>query len=785
MPNSAQASSERARYRIYFWLLVVAWTGSVVGSLVWSRSQNDIHTHDLAIQTARALVEKDILYREWASLKGGVYVVVTPDTPPNPYLEVPERDIATPSGKQLTLLNPAYMTRQVFELQVGRTMGIQGHLTSLKPIRPANAADPWERVSLEAFERKVSETTTLDTVNGRQVLRLMRPMVTLASCLKCHAKQGYKVGDIRGGVSVTVPMAIFPTPAAFGTLALAHAGLWTLGIVGLAFGWRSVRRNTIARERAYEALTVAKDLAEKANRVKSEFLANMSHEIRTPMNGIVGMTGLLLDSNLTAEQRQFAGVVRTSADALLDIINDILDFSKIEAGGIELERIPFDLYSTVEDIMELLAVKAGEKTLEFACTIHPDVPVTVVGDPTRIRQVLTNLVGNAIKFTSAGEVVVRVTREHESPSAVTVRISVTDTGPGIAPEGMDRLFKSFSQVDASTTRKFGGTGLGLAICRRLTELMGGRIGVESEVGKGSTFWFTVVLETRQPEASRGLADSDVLRQCRVIVIDDNATNRLLLQEQLKGWGASCETVSRGADALRMLREASELGSPFQVAIIDREMPEMDGMTLGREIRSAPALAGIRLILLTSSGRSGDEALAREIGFVAYLRKPARQSHLLGCLLAAARGAASPLEDAPAVVTDRDQAPKGSLHGVRVLLAEDNRVNQLVAMHILAKLGARADAVADGQEALDALRAAPYDVVLMDVEMPVMDGLETTAAIRRMESDGGKRLPIIAMTAHAMKGDRERFLGAGMDGYVAKPFTRSEVVAAIDTALGRT
>jgi two-component system sensor histidine kinase/response regulator len=781
MTTSAHSPGDIKRYRVYLWLLVAGWTIALALSLAWNLSQHAKQTTDLAVQTARALYEKDILYRQWAALKGGVYVPASPDTPPNPYLDVPEREIRTPTGRELTLVNPAYMTRQVLELQ-NRSMGIQGHITSLNPIRPENAPDEWERRSLAAFELSETEATVVEAVDGKERIRLMRPLITAASCLKCHAKQGYRLGDVRGGISVSVPMAMFAVPGYVSTVGLAHAGLWLIGVLVLAVGWRGMRRNILARERAYVALGEAKEAADQANRVKGEFLANMSHEIRTPMNGVIGMTGLLLDSRLTAEQQHFASVIRTSADALLDIINDILDFSKIEAGGIELERIPFDLRSTVEDVMELLAVKANEKQLELACTFQADVPTALVGDPTRVRQVITNLVGNALKFTSTGEVVVRVTTIRQSETDAVVRVAVTDSGPGIPPDGLRRLFNAFSQVDASTTRKFGGTGLGLAICRRLTELMGGQIGVDSEVGKGSTFWFTVSLQ-KQAGAALSAPDAvEELRRCRVLVVDDNQTNRLLLTEQLKCWGAACEQAASGADALRLLEEGASSGRPFHIAVLDREMPEMDGAMVGRAIKGTPALEATRLILLTSSGRPGDAALAEEIGFAAYLRKPARQAHLLACLAGVARGAVAGLCAAPARETGGAVQHSAPLTGVRVLLAEDNRVNQLVALHVLSKLGAKTDAVANGLEAVEAVQRVHYSLVLMDVEMPEMDGLQATAAIRELERTSARRVPIVAMTAHSMKGDRERFIGAGMDGYVAKPFRAAEVLAAIESVL---
>jgi two-component system, sensor histidine kinase and response regulator len=782
MNHAACTRSDVARYRVYLWLLIAAWTASVAASLAWNVSRQATETRELARQTARALYEKDILYREWAAAKGGVYAVASTLTPPNPHLDVPERDISTPSGRPLTLINPAYMTRQVFELQ-NQKLGIRGHITSLKPIRPENAPDSWERDALIAFERGQLEQTIVSHTPAGPTVRLMRPLVTTQSCLKCHARQGYRVGDIRGGISVSVPMAGFAAPGYVGSLGIAHAGLWGLGLVGLGLGWRNVRRNVIERERVTAALAQARDDAESASRTKSDFLAHMSHEIRTPMNGVIGMTGLLLDTDLSPEQRQYAQVVRSSADTLLDIINDILDFSKIEAGRIDLEEIPFDVRMAVDDIAELLAVKAHEKRLELAALVAEDVPAVLVGDPTRIRQLLTNLVGNAIKFTSAGEVVVRVSLDRETDTDATVRVTVADTGIGIPPDAIPRLFQSFSQVDSSTTRRFGGTGLGLAICRRLAVRLGGDIGVESRPGQGSTFWFTVVLRKDQVLPSGASSARDAVPTCRTLVIDDNATSRMLLCEQLRAWGAPCAAAADGDEALLLLRAAAAEGHPFRVALVDSEMPGMDGPALGRAIKSDRALDPIALILLTSTARAGDADRASDVGFLGCLRKPVRQAHLHSYLAAAARGTAPEPPGSASSGSAAESPGPGATSPVRVLVAEDNRVNQLVALRILERLKIRADAVANGREVLAALESIPYDLVFMDVQMPEMDGLQVTAAIREAEKRTGRRLPIIAMTAHAMKGDRERCLEAGMDGYVSKPIRAGDVMRAIDEALG--
>jgi PAS domain S-box-containing protein len=647
-------------------------------------------------------------------------------------------------------------TRLVLENALDAVIAIDqmGHIIEWNP--QAEATFGWTRQ--EAIGRPLAET--IIPVNYREAHQRGLQRFLLTGQGPVLNKRIEIIALHRDGREFPVELAISPMQ------------------VGQTFIFSAFIRDITDRKRAEADLQQAKDAAEAAAKAKSEFLANMSHEIRTPMNGIVGMTELALDTDLTPEQREYLTTVKASSDALLTVINDILDFSKIEAGKLALDAVPFALRDSLGASLKTLALRAHEKGLELAYAVQPNVPDTVIGDPGRLRQILVNLVGNAIKFTEQGEVVVEVEATSPLTDTIDVHVTVKDSGIGIPLDKQRLILEPFTQADGSTTRRYGGTGLGLAISKQLVELMGGRLWLESEVGRGSTFHFTTCFGVPSEPATRRVPEPALdVRQLPVLVVDDNATNRRILRDILVHWQMRPTTVGGGETALAALTQAKEAGAPFPLVLLDVDMPGMDGFTVAARIRQDPILAGATILMLSSTDLSADATRCRELGIPIYLTKPIIQADLWDAIMAALRRTTHVHIPAPSAPPRMLLGRRRRLH---ILLAEDNVVNQTLAWRLLEKCGHRVEVVGTGTEALAALSQHCFDLVLMDVQMPDLDGLEAAAAIRAQERNTGRHLPIIAMTAHAMKGDQERCLAAGMDGYVTKPMKAADLYAAIDS-----
>ncbi|MFC1467332.1 response regulator [Verrucomicrobiota bacterium] len=775
-------------------LLFILWSLIICSSLIWNNCHHNWSLEETLKNVAKSHFEKDVLYRRWNAINGGVYTTISEMTAPNPYLSTKERDITTPGGQKLTKINPAYMTRQVHELTKNK-LNIQGHITSLTPIRPQNVAMPWEADALRSFERGAEQYSSITVIDGIECLRFMQPLITEKGCLKCHAVQGYQLGDVRGGISVTVPTESFRANyrGILRSIYVGHGIVWLIGTIGI-FTSTAYRKKQQLIQRQYESfLREARESAESANAAKSEFLSNMSHEIRTPMNAVLGFAEVLKGKETDHQKLHWVELIHSSGKTLLTLINDVLDLSKVEAGKLELQYGAVSLDSLLDDLTLIFAKKAEDKGIYLKGNVSPDMPIAIL-DEMRLRQILINLIGNALKFTDHGFIRLDAscTFYDKTRSSMALTIQVQDSGIGIPKDQQGKIFESFGQTSGQKTAKYGGTGLGLSICQRLVELMGGTIRVDSEEGKGSTF--IIELHDIEVASTEGLSEKSTSESIQfapatVLLVDDIDYNRELLRINLEQWGLGILEATNGLEGVKLAHKHKP-----DLILMDMKMPVMDGYDATRTIKSDAELKDIPVIAVAAYAFAQDEAKISEL-CDSYMQKPISANNLARELCRfiphhiieekdipsadPVENSIEPLDSAsPAIAGTEQPAQNVNPQGIHVLLAEDNEINQELTKEVLNSIGIQVTIARNGQEALERVQEQAFDLILMDLQMPVMDGLSATRAIRALNNPDLNTLPILAMSAGDWTEDKAECLAAGMNGNLKKPIDLENIITTL-------
>ncbi len=759
-------------------VILAVWTILMGASLVWNLQLVQRHVHESALFQARALTDKDVLYRRWNNQFGGVYVKTSAGVEPNPFMAGhAERDIVTGDGALLTLVNPPFMTRQVYELQM-EYLGIPGRITSLDPVNPGNQPDNWERAMLSRFDKGKDEGVANQAYQGRESLRYMQPLILEKGCLDCHDGTEKDIGAVRGALSIAIPMAPFWAAAQprLASLAGTHMLIWIVGGFCMLWAYRRYSNALGLRLAAESDWRVAKEAAEQANLSKGEFLANVSHEIRTPLGSIIGMTDLLLEGPVSRDQRSSLISMKESADSLVRLINDILDFSKIEAGMLDFEEVPFCPAAEVENVLDILALKAHQKGLDLIHELPPDLPARVIGDPLRLRQVVMNLVDNAIKFTRRGEVRVTVVEGESTPGGrgALLRFCVSDTGIGIPRERIAGLFQDYQQGEPGTSRRYGGTGLGLAISQKLVQRMGGRIDVTSQPGKGSTFFFQVAFGW-QAAAERRVDARGAFCGKKILAAIANPRERVALKQRLQPFGLHITETGDADEALAFCCRDQAEQADFDLIFIDEKLDGGGGLGLAERLPAACRSRTAALLNVDHLRNKIDRC--RIAGLSHYLTKPLRSDRLTALMREILQGEP---EAARHDLKSALPAPMG-MTPAQILVVEDDDAHRKLIQSYLEKQGWFAVGVADGRQALRTLQSFACDLVLMDLHMPALDGLETA---RRIRSLPGRQsaVPIIGLSGRVGSDDRERCRAAGMDSHLAKPVRREALIEMVRTFL---